>query len=288
MRERDLARRMMVAGIGIPFGVFLIYLGAWWVAGVTAMIAALGAAEVYRLAEARWVRPFPWLGIPVTAFLVVSAAWAGGIAEWSVWGWLALLALALVSLGASLFLRGPEGGPLSAVAATVFGSVYVGATLSFAVHLRAFPGISNGEVGWDGALIPIFVLTVTWCGDAGAYFAGTQWGKRKLLPSVSPSKTVEGAIGGLAGAAGVAAIFAFLLLDSPPGLELSVGAAAALGLLIGAVAQVGDLVESLLKREAGVKDSGTLLPGHGGVLDRFDAVFFTLPIAYLLLPLFLP
>ena len=285
---RDLRRRLAVAALGIPLGIAVIYLGDWWVAGVMALIAALGTAEVYRLAEARGTRPFRWVGILASAFLVLSAAWTGSVAAWSTWGWASLLAVALACLVAAVFRGRTERGPLAAVAATVLGVVYVGATLSFAVHLRAFPEVSDGVAGWGGAFLLIFVLTGTWCGDAAAYFAGRRWGRRKLLPSVSPSKTVEGAIGGLVGAAAAAALFTFVLADPMEGPPLPVLGAAVLGLLLGGVAQLGDLVESVLKREAGVKDSGTLIPGHGGILDRFDAVLFTVPLAYLLLPLFLP
>ena len=266
----------------------VIYLGAWWVAAVVAVVAALGTFEVYRLAEARGARPFRWPGILASAFLVLSAAWSGSVATWSVWGWIALLGVTLVCLAAAVFRRGPQRGPLPAVAATLLGVVYVGGTLSFAVHLRAFPGVSDGVAGWDGAFLLIFVLTTTWCGDSGAYFVGHRWGRRKLLPSVSPSKTVEGAIGGLVGATAAAALFTFALVGPMGGPPLPVAGAALLGLLVGAVAQLGDLVESVLKREADVKDSGTLIPGHGGVLDRFDAVLFTIPLAYVLLPMFLP
>jgi phosphatidate cytidylyltransferase len=129
-------------------------------------------------------------------------------------------------------------------------------------------------------------MTVAWLGDTGAYFAGHRYGKRKLLPTVSPAKTVEGAIGGLVGSMIGAGAFALLLLQ-PTGIPLAPLPAMILGGLIGAGAQLGDLAESLLKREAGVKDSGTVFPGHGGVLDRFDAIFVALPLTYFLLPLFL-
>ena len=280
----DLGRRVTVAAIGIPFGVAITYVGALAVAIVMAVVALVGAAEVYRITEARGWRPFRWIGIPTAGILVLMAAWVDTFQLWAAWAWAALLLATLGGLIGAVFLRGPAGSPLPAVATTLFGILYVGATLSFAVHLRMLPVSGGGAPGWSGALVLIFPLAVTWIGDSGAYFAGHRWGRRKLLPSVSPGKTIEGGIGGLLGATAGAVLFSLLLLNPWSGVELSIEYAALFGLLIGAVAQVADLAESLLKREAGVKDSGTLLPGHGGVLDRFDAVFFTLPVTYFLLP----
>jgi len=280
----DLGRRVAVAAVGIPFGVAVTWAGARAVAIVMGVVALVGAAEVYRIAEARGWKPFRWIGVPASGFLVLVAAWSDTFQTWAEWAWAAVLLVTLGGLVGAVFLRGSGGSPLPAVATTLFGVLYVGATLSFAVHLRMLPGTGGGASGWEGALVLVFPLTVTWIGDSGAYFAGHRWGRRKLLPGISPGKTVEGGIGGLLGATAGAVLFSHLLLGPWSGLELPILSAALLGLLIGAVAQVADLSESLLKREAGLKDSGTILPGHGGVLDRFDAVFFTLPVTYLLLP----
>jgi phosphatidate cytidylyltransferase len=129
-------------------------------------------------------------------------------------------------------------------------------------------------------LVLALPLAATWTGDSAAYFAGSAWGKRKLAPTISPNKSWVGFWAALFGA-GAAAV-AWLLVAGPklPGLTLGPGAAAVVGVLLGLGAVVGDLAESLFKREAGVKDSGTFFPGHGGVLDRLDALFVTLPLAY--------
>lgn len=284
----DLGLRVAVAGLGIPLGVVLVWAGGWPLAVVVAVLAALGISEVFGMASARGWRPFPWIGIPAAVLLVLWAEVAGSFPAWSGVAWAILLVGGLGALAAAVFRRGPGGDPLPAVGATLFGIVYVGGTLAFAVLLRSHPAAGFSAPGWEGTFLLIFALTVTWLGDSFAYFGGRAFGKRKLLPSVSPAKTVEGGISGLVGSmAGAAAFTALLLPALGGGLPLSVAAAALLGLLISAVAQVGDLAESLLKREAGVKDSGRVLPGHGGVLDRFDAVLFTLPLTYALLPLFL-
>jgi phosphatidate cytidylyltransferase len=287
MAGSDLSRRLVVAGVGIPLGVLLVYLGGWFLTAVIAALAGMGAWELYRIARARGWRAFPWLGVPVAVLLVVGAQWAESFAAWSGPAWWLLLVLTLGALGAAVFTRGPGGDPLLAAATTVFGAVYVGGTLAFVILLRGHHPLDGGGPGWPGAILLIFPMVVTWVGDTAAYFVGRSWGRRKLLPSVSPAKTVEGGVGGLVGAMAASVLYAFFLLGPDSHSTLPLVAAALLGLLIGAVAQVGDLAESVLKREAGVKDSGSLLPGHGGILDRFDAIFFTIPLTYALLPFLL-
>jgi phosphatidate cytidylyltransferase len=287
MADGDLKRRLWVAGFGIPLGIALVYLGGWFLAGVVAVLAAVGAWELYRIAGARGWRPFPWIGVPAAALFVLGAQWAGTLEAWSLPAWWLVILLTLGALGGAVFLRGPGGDPLPAVAATVLGALYVGGTLAFVIFLRGLPGVAGEGPGWPGAVLLIFPLAVTWFGDSAAYFVGRKWGRRKLIPSVSPGKTVEGGVGGLAGAMVASVLYALFLLGPQDPSTLPLAAAAVLGLLIGVLAQVGDLAESVLKREAGVKDSGALLPGHGGVLDRFDAVFFTVPVTYGLLPFLL-
>ncbi len=282
MDGNDLGRRLMVAGVGIPCGVMVVYLGVWSVGVVLSIVAAIGVREVYLIAGASGGRPFQSLGIIASALLVLSAALTAQLAVWSIAAVTIVLGLSLVALVSAVFCRGPADRPLASVATTVLGVVYVGVTLSFAVHLRGFPGVADGGIGWDGALILIFPLTVTWVGDSVAYFSGHRWGRTKLLPSVSPGKTVAGAIGGLLGAMVTATLFAGFLINPHSGALLPWLSAALVGLIVGCVSQVGDLAESLLKREACVKDSGTLFPGHGGVLDRFDSIFFSLPVTYAL------
>jgi phosphatidate cytidylyltransferase len=140
---------------------------------------------------------------------------------------------------------------------------------------------------WVGPALLTLPLALTWIGDTCAYFGGRAFGKRKLIPSVSPGKTVAGAVASVVGTVVAGAIYAQFVLHDWLGVPLSLVAGALTGLVVSPVAQIGDLAESLLKREAGVKDSGTLLPGHGGVLDRFDSLFFTIPVTYWVLALLL-
>jgi phosphatidate cytidylyltransferase len=151
----------------------------------------------------------------------------------------------------------------------IFGIIYIPVFLSFLILLR------NG--GSDGPMWIVFLLWVVAWGDTGALYAGTLWGRHKLCPAVSPKKTIEGAIGGLAFNLIFGGLFKLLFFHSMSGLTCFVVSLAA-----GAAGQAGDLFESEFKRAAGVKDSGAILPGHGGILDRVDALLFAVPVAYLL------
>ena len=166
-----------------------------------------------------------------------------------------------------------------------------GGTLTYAIFLREALGQSPyrfhaGELdalvtsNWAGFSLVAFPLAVTWINDTFAYFGGRRFGKHKLIPRVSPGKTREGTIAGLIGGVLTAVLYGQFVFEQWLGIPFGILAGVMGGVLLSAGAVVGDLAESLLKREAGVKDSGTLLPGHGGVLDRFDALYFTLPIAY--------
>ena len=148
----------------------------------------------------------------------------------------------------------------------MLGVFYVGWLLGHVILLRNFN---------DGANLIFYVFLVTWSCDAGAYYVGKQWGKRALASRVSPNKTVEGAIGGLA--VGLAASLVAHWWFLP---EISIRDSVVLGFLLPVLGQIGDLIESVLKRSAGVKDSGRLLPAHGGILDKVDSLIFTAPTFY--------
>jgi phosphatidate cytidylyltransferase len=284
----DLRTRVAVAAVGIPLGFLVVWLGGWTLALVLLALAAGGAHEVLAIARARDVRGFRWIALPVTAALVALAPVVGTPAAWAGPALTLLVAAGLLALAATVFLRGPGRGPLAAAGVTLLAPVYVGVPLAFGWFLRHHPASAFEAPGWAGTGLLLLPVIATWVGDTAAYFGGRAMGRRKLLPAVSPKKTVEGAVCGLAGSILAAAVVAGVFLPLLGGAEpLGWAPAALLGLIIGVVAQVGDLAESALKREAGVKDSGGILPGHGGILDRFDALLFTLPLTWLLLPLFL-
>jgi phosphatidate cytidylyltransferase len=264
-------------------------------AALLAVTAALGAWEFFRIARAGGLAPFDDVGIAIAGliplavharFLRLYDSDAASFGALSVAMLLVLLLLAL-----SIWLRGVNGKPLSAAATTAFGAAYIGGSLSFAYAIRyhdyAFapaPVVVGGHTYAlpSGGLLLLLPLLTTWASDIGAYAFGRVFGRNKLIPSISPGKTVEGAIGGLV--ASMVLSWAFVQFVLRPTAHLGfkwypVGALV-FGAIVSVAAQLGDLAESLLKREAGVKDSSNLLPGHGGILDRCDSLFFVLPVCY--------
>jgi phosphatidate cytidylyltransferase len=279
----ELPRRLAVAALGIPVVLGALYFGSWVLGGLVALAAAIGAGEFFAIARARGTRPFGAVGILAAAGVVLLAV-AVPPAALAAWAAAGAVFLALVLLGGSVWLRWPDGTPLGDVGATLFGIVYTGGALAFVPLLRDLPGELGGTAaGWIGASFVLLPLLTTWAGDSAAYFVGSAIGRRKLAPHASPGKSIEGAIAGLAGSVLAAVLVAGWSEGATGGAGLSTAWAVGLGLALGAAAQVGDLAESVLKREAGVKDSGRILPGHGGVLDRLDALFFAFPLAYVLL-----
>ena len=268
--------RVAVAAVGIPIAVAAIFLGGWTLGVLLAVIAALAAGELFRMAEHKGARPLRLFGGAVAAATVLTAAAnpGSGFAN-PAFGWLTV-ALLLGAAAASIWARGTEGEPLLSVSVTCFGALYTGLLLSAALFLRHLPESAGA---WHGTALVFVPVLLTWTSDTAAYFSGRAFGRRKLIPRVSPGKTVEGAVGALLGTIGVAVAYSYLLARFPT-YRVEIGEAVVLGAGISIAAQVGDLAESLLKRDAGVKDSGTLLPGHGGALDRFDSLLFTLPLAY--------
>ena len=177
-----------------------------------------------------------------------------------------LIGIVLVILLFHLFFSGNLGSSLVDSAVMLFGLAYVGWFLSYLILMRGFE---------DGGMAIFFLFLVTWAGDTGAYYVGRAIGRYKLSPVVSPNKTIEGAVGGIL----TSVLIAFLARAwFFPALNLR--ECLILGLLFGIMGQLGDLVESMLKRSAGVKDSGTIIPAHGGLLDRVDSLIFTTPLFY--------
>lgn len=288
MAASELRKRVAVASVGIPFAFLLIYWGGWPLALVLAACAAGVAWELFRLARARGIEPYTWLGTGSAVALVLLAGWLRDFSEFAAWGFGLSLCLMLLAFSVSIWRRGPDRNPLPSASITAAGALYAGGCLAFGLLLRHLPetwGTPDSGAWMQGQAFLAFPLFVTWIGDSAAYFLGKRFGKAKLIPDVSPGKTRVGGVAGLVGAALTGAVMGATVLGVHR--EAWVGAllGAAMGAVLGVGAQVGDLVESVLKREAGVKDSGAILPGHGGVFDRFDALLVNIPLAYLLLHL---
>jgi phosphatidate cytidylyltransferase len=274
----ELTKRILFAVVAIPVVAGILHVGDAPLAILLSITAALAAWEYGRLAEGAGARPMTaWL--IVLAALVPLALHAARLGLWVPPISLVALLVPLL-LSVALWTRGSAGKPIEAVSTTLFGVWYTGGMLSFVYALR----YHRFAVGDDaGALLVFFPVALTWINDTGAYAFGRMFGKRKLMPSVSPGKTVAGAVGGVAVTIVGAWAYVSYLLGPRAGLGLALPAIILVGVLVAVVSQVGDLVESMLKREAGVKDSSRLIPGHGGVLDRSDSLLFSIPVAYVLL-----
>jgi phosphatidate cytidylyltransferase len=291
----ELALRILFSVVAAPLALFVVLAGGAPLAALLAVVSALGAWEFYRIARASGARPLDDVGIAIAGLLPL-AVHAQYLGIFSVHLALASV-VALAILAATIWLRGVEGRPLGAAAVTLLGVAYTAGMLSYGYAIRyhdivrgydtvsaRFASLGPLDVPIaPGGVLLIFPLVLTWASDIGAYFVGRTIGGRKLIPSVSPGKTVAGAVGGLVASMVVSWIYARWVLVPVASLGFTPWAALGFGALISVAAQVGDLFESLLKREGGVKDSSRIIPGHGGILDRFDSLIFVLPVAYLLL-----
>jgi phosphatidate cytidylyltransferase len=289
----ELTRRVAFGVIAAPLGAAILLYGDWPLAALLAITAALGARELFQMARATGLTPFESVGSTIAGVipLLVHARFLRLYEPDGRIGALSVAALTiLVVIALSIWMRGVAGKPLTAVAVTLFGALYTGGMLSFAYAIRYHPYASapvpaarfNLPSGGLLLLLPVFV---TWASDIGAYAVGRTMGKHKLIPSVSPGKTIEGSIGGLAASMLVAFVYTQFVLHPSAHLGFHYPPIGVLifGAIVSVAAQVGDLAESLFKREAGVKDSSHLIPGHGGVLDRFDSLLFVMPVSFVLL-----
>jgi phosphatidate cytidylyltransferase len=258
-----LYKRVLSALLFLP----VFYLVAWKLPPVYFTMLVLGAAlvgqnEFYRMAQARGIKPDAVLGSMIGALVVLEAyrPLLSGMGTVYLAG--ALLLIMIVRL----FSRRPVEGALEDVSSTVLGVFYVALLFSFQVSIRT---------GMDGKEWLVFLYFVIWASDIGAYSIGIPFGKHRLYEKVSPKKSVEGLAGALIASAGVAFLCRAWFMP-----HIGIGETLGLALALAAVGTVGDLVESLFKRAAGVKDSGGLIPGHGGILDRMDSMLFAAPVLY--------
>ncbi len=237
-----------------------VWLGGWWLFGLVLAGALVGLHEFYSMA--RPLRPLVLAGYGGAAAMLVGTE-LGGV-EWMVGGFLATLVLAFL-----LYLVASTRAPATAaVSSTVLGVTWVGFGLGFLLLLRDLPQ--------HGRLVTLAVVIAVWVGDTVAYLIGRAVGRHKFSPAISPAKTWEGFIAGTAGV-----MFAmFVALYDDRATFLSIPEILVLGAIVAVAAALGDLFESAFKRDLEVKDSGRLLAGHGGVLDRVDAFLFALPAAY--------
>lgn len=272
--DRSLPSRVVTSVLFLPVLVLLAWLGGPAYLLFTIAAIALMLGEFYTMMEQKGLSPH-WKSGFLAALLLplglYSRLRAGHVAEWHVGG---LLTLLLFAVFLAELRRGTGREAAVNTSSTLLGVLYVGWLGAHLAGLRELPPILGRPYAWgmSYALLPFFLA---WSCDTAAYGVGRAFGRRKLAPALSPKKSVEGAIGGLA--ASLAAAFLARLWFAP---YLTLLDALLLGVLVGVFAQIGDLVESLLKRDAATKDSSELIPGHGGALDRFDSLLFAAPIVY--------
>jgi phosphatidate cytidylyltransferase len=271
----DLTKRLVVAAIGIPLCIAMTWAGGWVFSAGLGVLAWLAVNEISAMLGERSDPVLARAGA-LLAGLFPLAALVGGIAAI---GWFVVVSL-LALLGLAALRIPPRAMPFQTAALTFTAVIYVGGLLSFGVPLREWlPGRT------EGTLLFFLPVIVTWLVDTSAYTGGRAFGRRKMAPEISPNKTVEGGVSGLA--AGPLAALAYSLIALPDLVaEAGILKILVLGLVLAAAAVLGDLVESSLKRECSVKDSSNLLPGHGGLLDRLDSLLWTIPVACFFLHFF--
>jgi len=264
--------RVRSAAILVPPLLLALWLGGGWILLVVGLATVIGAREAFRLLTAAGHSSMPVMGVVLA--LVIALGDSVKVLPGGSGILLAGLGVVLVGIGALTRLDPREG--LEVFATTVFGALYVG-LLGFVARLASTgapvdPASLLGWLGSERAWILVVVLVV-WAYDTAAYFAGQRFGRTPFMHHISPSKTLEGVAGGT-----IAAVIVATVLVGALGRPVLAGAL--FGLLVGAAAQVGDLAESMLKRAAGAKESGRLIPGHGGLLDRVDSFLFAAPVAF--------
>jgi phosphatidate cytidylyltransferase len=264
-----LKHRVITAAIGVPLVILAIWFGDPWFSLLIAAAALAGTYEFYHMVNFDRKEPLIYLGLLWSLALVLSPHYGNHDALP-----LVITATMLISL-IWILLRPAREKAFRDWAWMIVGALYVGWMLSYWLSLR---GLAEGR-NW----VYLAMLT-TFANDTSAFFIGRARGKHKLAPTISPAKTWEGAIGGLICAILAAIVIATILnlisLKLGPPFTFKYWQIIILGFLVSLFAQLGDLVESLLKRNTGVKESGNLLPGHGGILDRFDSLIFVGAMVY--------
>ncbi len=264
----SLAGRLLAAAIFLPCFFIIAHRGGIYYLILVDLIIIFGLFEFYKMMEAKGLRPYKWIGML-----------SGGALPWYLFfrqGMYAnvLLTVTFIAVMIAELLRKEKGHAVYHISVTIFGVLYVSWLGSHLMLLRELPIIAGLDYSF-GYTFVIIVFALTWCYDTGAYTFGRMFGKHKLFPSISPGKTIEGAIGGT-----FLSIAGILVVRMVMDARLGIVEAIILAIAASTIGQLGDLVESMIKRDAKLKDSASSIPGHGGILDRFDSLLFTAPLIY--------
>lgn len=266
--KSNLLTRVLIAFVFGPLIIYVTLLGRLPFLILVEILIILGLWEFAYLAKVKDLHLFKWILLPLGVFLALSVyLWGEPSFVFFLLGAVYLTALVFV-------LKGKTEGTTSHLASSLFGLFYVAGLFSFLILLREMPHREGLDYGIGGLWI-VYLLICIWSCDTFAYFIGAPLGKHKLSPAVSPNKTVEGFIGGMLGAA-AAAFFSHYVFFGSAGLRHLL----IISIFVGLIGQMGDLVESLFKRDAKLKDISKIIPGHGGILDRFDSLLFVSPVVY--------
>lgn len=267
---KELAVRVAVAVVGIPLLLFIILKGGLYFYLLSVVVTILGQWEMYQLLRQKGSQPMQVAGL-FSGQILLALIYIGSNALLI----LLLLIFVLFIFGAEMFRN--NGSPLINTSATILGIVYPTLFWGSLLFLRENVGSLWAKDYSFGGKFILLMFVAIWICDTFAYFLGKKFGKHRLFERVSPKKSWEGAVAGLIGA-----LLTYLLVYFQQIIPITLNVAIVGGLIVGTIGQFGDLVESWFKRDAGVKDSSSLLPGHGGILDRFDSVLFS-SVAFLVL-----
>ncbi len=254
--------RLLTSLIGVPFVIYVAYKGGWIFFLSILTIVIIATYEFFKIAKNRGIifsLPFSILLNIIILFLIFNNKFEYIIP-------MLLFFIVFSSAYKALFQNDIER-LLEKVSFEVFSSLYIAVPLSYFILIRSLP---------DGGRLLILLLAMAWLNDSFAYFIGKKWGKIKINTHISPNKTREGAIGGFVGGTISALIFGYFF-------QFNLVSVFFLSIIVISISQIGDLVESAFKREVGIKDAGTIIPGHGGILDRFDGLIYATPLFYYLI-----
>lgn len=271
--------RILTVIVSIPIIAVCTYYGGWLFFVLVTGLALFSMNEFYSLMNKKGYSPSYLIGFLVTTFFMWFTTYTVRHPNWEPYATGILTTAIIVTFAGGIFLKKAQDSTVNA-SITLLGILYVGWMFSFLTLIREMD--PPGAIFWKNHGAYLFFLMISiWACDTAAYLVGTYFGKVKLSPYISPKKTVEGAVAGLV--IGIVAAYIFGRFTGMNSIH-----AVILGTIIGVVGQISDLVESLIKRDAGVKDSSNIIPGHGGVLDRMDSFILVAPIMYYYISWFVP
>lgn len=273
INKRDLGRRIIAGAVYVAITSVCVTASWWTTLAVTAVTAGICCHEFLSMARDDGHRPYVLIGTVTAALTPLGCAVASLASHHAVTGCLVVVFFGTVVMLLRFFPRESDG--IEDVALTLFGVIYTGLMLSALILVRDFLG------GINGGILAFMLLVSIWIDDGAAYLGGSAFGRHKFAPRISPKKTWEGVVCGL-----VATVIVWVLVPLVlPSVGFGCGWAALTGLVVGVAGIIGDLTESHIKRSFHAKDSGTLMPGHGGLLDRSDSLIFASIVAWAMLAL---